>query len=193
LVHPSAIGRADYVLAVLPVAMTKAQVEASPDISEHQPVSRQMEDDLYGYYGWDPGWGKSYFGPHGAPPDVAGADIQVLPDRQGKDPDLRSIFAITGYDIEASDGSIGHLENVLLEDNGWCIRDLIIDTRNWWPGNHVLVSPYSVRAIDWSKQQVSLDILVRHWNLSTSLIRPTKSDFITFTNGPDAAGNQTPA
>ena len=84
--------------------------------------------------------------PNTTAPDVAEqavAEADVLSHLEGDDPHLRSLSAVTGNDIEAADGAIGHLENVLLEDDGWGARYLIIDTRNWWPGQHVLVSPYS--------------------------------------------------
>ena len=32
----------------------------SPQLAEDQPVSLQMENQLYNYYGWDPGWGGPY-------------------------------------------------------------------------------------------------------------------------------------
>ena len=57
------------------------------------------------------------------------------------DPHLRSTAAVTGYHIHASDRLIGHVENLLIDDVTWGIRYLIIDTKNWWPGKHVLMSP----------------------------------------------------
>ena len=160
LVHPSAIGQADYIRRVLPVKLTKAQVASSPDIFKDQAVSRQHEFNLYDYYGWDPVWGSSYFGPNASAPDVAGravAEASVLSRMDDHDRHLRSLSEVTGYDIQASNGAIGHLESVLLEDDGWGIRYLIIDTRNWWPGQHVLISPYAVHEIKWSKHQIVLN------------------------------------
>ena len=74
------------------------------------------------------------------------------------DPHLRSTAAVTGYHIHASDRQIGHVENLLIDDVTWGIRYLIIDTKNWWPGKHVLMSPYAVPEISWSKHQVRLDV-----------------------------------
>ena len=71
LVHPSAIGRADYIRRMLPVKLTKTRVAASPDIIRDQPVSRQNEMNLCDFHGWDPVWGSSDFGPHATAPDVA--------------------------------------------------------------------------------------------------------------------------
>ena len=47
----------DWEAHVLPVSITKAQVEASPDIDTAQPVSRQHEMQYLGYYGYPMYWG----------------------------------------------------------------------------------------------------------------------------------------
>jgi hypothetical protein len=145
----------------MPVRLTKVQVKASPDVLLDRPVSRQNEFNLYDYYNCDPLWGGSFLGAN-APPLAAAehavAEAGVLSDLEGNDPHLRSLSAVTGYDIRASDGAIGHLENTLLEDKGWDIRYLIIDTRNWWAGKHVLVSPHAVLEISWSKHLIYLNV-----------------------------------
>ena len=81
-------------------------------------------------------------------------------DAQSKegDPHLRSIAAVTGYHIHASDGEIGHVEDFLVDEAGWNIRYIKVDTRNWWPGERVLISPYSVREIDWSGRFVHINV-----------------------------------
>jgi hypothetical protein len=161
LVHPSAIGRVDYLERVIPVTLTKERIKDSPDMLLDRPVSRQNEFNLYDYYDWDPLWGRSYFGPNAPPPagaEHAVAEAGVLSNLEGNDPHLRSLSAVTGYDIQASDGAIGHLENALLEDDGWDIRYLIVDTRNWWAGQHVLVSPHAVLGISWSEQLIYLNV-----------------------------------
>ncbi|MDQ2762229.1 MAG: hypothetical protein M3Y22_01650 [Pseudomonadota bacterium] len=40
----------------------------------------------------------------------------------------------------------------------WGVRYLIIDTSNWWFGQHVLISPYAVREAVWSDRHIRLDI-----------------------------------
>ena len=57
LIHPSAISQEDLEGQQFVVALTKAQVEGGPELAEDQPVSPQMENQLYTYYGWDPLWG----------------------------------------------------------------------------------------------------------------------------------------
>lgn len=59
LVHSSAVGPMDLGNGTVSVSLTRDQVRSSPDIQQDQPVSRQLQDTLYGYYGWDPMWGAA--------------------------------------------------------------------------------------------------------------------------------------
>ena len=172
LVHPSAIQQADFGSGVLTVALSKAHVEASPDLSKDAPVSQQMETRLFDHYGWDPYWGQSYFpmgglivgapglplsSPRAESGDLAEAERHGIISQDG-DPHLRSAAAVTGYHVHATDGVVGHVENFLIDDASWGIRYLVIDTKNWWPGEHVLLSPYAVRRIEWNDREIMLDV-----------------------------------
>jgi len=168
LLHPSAVQRADHEDEVMQVALTKAQVEASPDIMEDRPVSRQMQESLYSYYGWDPLWTGSYLGtagmasPISAPPIYGRPAMRDTPDGdmllEEGDPHLRSLAEMKGYHIHATDGDIGHVENLLIDDTSWDIRYLIVDTSNWWSGQHVLISPFAVLDIDVSDEHIDLNV-----------------------------------
>ncbi len=70
----------------------------------------------------------------------------------------RSIEAVTGYHIYASDGVIGHIQDFLIEDADWRIKYFVVDTKNWWPGTTVLISPRSIQEIDWADNQVNLNV-----------------------------------
>jgi len=37
-----------------------------------------------------------------------------------------------GYTIETEDGAIGHVQNILVDDKAWAIRNLLVDTTNRW-------------------------------------------------------------
>jgi hypothetical protein len=71
---------------------------------------------------------------------------------------LRSVAAVIGYQIQATDGEIGHLEHFLFDDANWDIRYLIVDTKNWWPGQRVLMSPHAVREIRWADHHILLNV-----------------------------------
>jgi len=167
LVQPSSVNRIDLEREVIHFELTKAQIEASPDISSDEPVSRQVESRVYDYYRWDPYWGGSYFGPNAlalpfGTDGLSGTSIDyerrdIIPDELG-DPHLRSVSAVTGYHINATDGVVGHVENFLFNEESWDIRYLIVDTRNWWPGQHVLLSPYTVRGINEADQEIDVAV-----------------------------------
>jgi hypothetical protein len=71
---------------------------------------------------------------------------------------LRSLAEVTGYTIEATDGDMGHVESFLIDDQSWDIRYLLADTRNWWFGRHVLLSPAAVTSIIWDEHKLTLNL-----------------------------------
>jgi len=182
LIHPSAVVSVESDPRNIIVALTKAQVEGSPDILNDRPISQQMQNDLYGYYGWNPLWGGGMFGA-GMYGGMAGIATPVLaPSAFGAtaagkagqddgrgwsmseegDSRLRSIAEVTGYHVHASDGEIGHVQDFLVDEVSWEVRYLVIDTSNWWFGQHVLISPSAVKSVDWSDRHVRLVIARDH-------------------------------
>lgn len=45
-----------------------------------------------------------------------------------------------------------------MEEADWSIHYLVVDTKNWWPGKKVLVSPRSVTGIDWTDNLVNINV-----------------------------------
>ena len=167
LIHPSSIARIDYEHQELPVHLTRAQVKDSPDIAQDAPVSRQMQDNLYDYYDWDPLWGGgNYFGgypgligePLAMPVYQQDTELLERPGLDDGDPHLRSIAEVIGYHVHASDGRIGHVLNVLMDDTHWGILYFIVDTKDWWFGQHVLVSPFAVKEIRWMEHEIRTNL-----------------------------------
>lgn len=155
LVHPSAIGVPAHPQQMMPVNLTTAQVQASPDIAQDQPVTMQTQDHLYSYYGSDPYWGADLY-KAGQSPGLRSDTFQ--PGSKDGDPHLHSMKSVSGYYIQAIDGSLGHVEGFIVDDESWTIRSLIVDTRNWWSGDHVLISPSAVKSINWGKHEVCLTV-----------------------------------
>ncbi|HWG35244.1 MAG TPA: PRC-barrel domain-containing protein, partial [Gemmatimonadaceae bacterium] len=56
------------------------------------------------------------------------------------DPHPQSCKTIIGYHIEANDGGIGHLRNLLVDEEGGAIRYVAVDPGNWSPGHDVIAS-----------------------------------------------------
>jgi hypothetical protein len=165
----SALSPPDLARRCFPVKLTMQQVKDGPDVDTDQPVSRQIEARIFDYYGWAPyplGMGVPISNAIAVPfalPTPAerrlieerGADLE--PDAQG-DPHLRSATNVTDYKVHANDGEIGHVEDFLVSDSDWSIRYLVLDTRNWWPGEKVLIAPHSVDKIDWKDHAIEVDL-----------------------------------
>ena len=141
------------------IDLTKKQIQDSPSLNSDKPVSRQFEEAYYEYYGLPPYWG----GPH-----VWGALPYLVRNRQERsdaaqvekawDPHLLSTHDVTGHHIHAADGEIGHVDDFVIDDETWTIRYLIIDTRNWWPGKMVLVSPQWIERVSWSEAKLFVSL-----------------------------------
>ncbi len=162
LLPPSAMGHLEEDEHEFSVRLTRQQVKDSPNVETERPVSRQMEYGVYDYYGWNPYWSTGfYMGGYAS----MGEPIPTALDREAAegisdaqdDPHLRSIDAVTGYHIHTRDGDIGHVEDFLVQDADWSIHYLVVDTKNWWPGKRVLISPRSVRNIDWPNRLINID------------------------------------
>jgi uncharacterized protein YrrD len=65
------------------------------------------------------------------------------------DAHLQPATAIMGCAMQAEDGEIGHVKDVLVDDKAWAIRYLVVDTEKWWGGKTVLVSPAWLTRVTW--------------------------------------------
>lgn len=169
LISPVAFGEPDRIAGLMPINLTRRQVEDSPDIGSDRPVSRQQEAALHTYYDWAPYWGAPMaagMGPYaygvapywGHPMRAPSAQPEATLEPEG-DPHLRSAKEVIGYYIEARDGEIGHVEDLLAETGSWAIRYIVVDTKNWWPGKKVLVAPEWMKFVDWATQRVGVDVM----------------------------------
>lgn len=176
LLPSSALEQVDANQKECEIKLTMQQIRDSPDVETKRPVSRQMEASVYGHYGYRPYWnggsgfigGIGYLGGYGysndsngelSPPSAWWSEVETAnAKRENDDVHLRSVKEVSGYHIHATDGQFGHVEDFLVEDADWRIRFLIADTNDWWPGKKVLISPRSVKKIDWSVHLVSVDV-----------------------------------
>jgi hypothetical protein len=71
---------------------------------------------------------------------------------------LRSSRTVRTYNIQAADGELGHVGDFVIDDQTWAIRYIIIDTRNWWPGKKVLVSPKWIERASWNESKVFVNL-----------------------------------
>lgn len=179
LISPIAADKPDWTSKLLPVSLTREQVKNSPDIDTDMPVTRQHETENLDHYSYPHYWGGMGMSPAGGysgmlMPGYAGygsatvtraeADMaqvvqaQTQARQRDQDPHLRSCKAVVGYDIEASDGEIGTVHGLLVDEDSWAIRYLVVSTGSWWLGHDVLVAPQWIRRVSWADQTVVIDL-----------------------------------
>jgi len=180
LISPFSINQPNWSGKILPAAITQEQVKNSPDIDTDQPVSRQHEIGYLGYYGYPYYWsGRSLWGASLYPSVMlsglgyggtnseyrkeqaqkARADAEMDAERhQDDDPHLRSSNTILKYHVHATDGDIGHVVGLLIDEKTWSIRYMIVNTSNWWLGHEVLIAPEWIDEMNWATSKVSVDL-----------------------------------
>lgn len=160
LISPYSLGAVNEKEKHLKINLTKEQIKDSPALDSDRPVSRQFEESFYRYYGMPTYRGGPY---------MWGAFTAIERDRekwgeytQGENKNwvlrLRSTNDVSGYHIQANDGEIGHVEDFIIDDETWAIRYLVVDTKNWWSGKKVLVSPQWIDSVSWSESKVFINL-----------------------------------
>lgn len=168
LISPISITHPNWAGRTLPVSITRAQVEASPSMDSDKPVSRQHEMEYLGYYGYPFYWGGGMY-PYGMTAAEAGT-VPWREDLDGErarverashfddDPHLRSCKEVVGYRIHASDGEVGHVDSLLVDEETWAVRYLVVNTSNWWQGHKVLIAPAWISGMRWLDESVTVDM-----------------------------------
>lgn len=166
LLAPAVFARPDPHARLVPVSLTVDKIRNSPDVDTDKPVHRQHEAMINAYYGWPPYWSTpvmlggalaSGFAGHSSGTDKSDLEWAERQIEEG-DPHLRSAHQVRGYTVESGDDVLGEVDDVLIDDDGWTVRYLVVDTGGWLTGRKVLLSPQWVQDIRWDDQLVRVNI-----------------------------------
>ena len=161
LISPHALGKLERRGKLLLVNLTRKQIEDSPSIEVHKPVSRQYEEQYYRYYGWPYYWeGSGLWGMSGFP--ILELPTNPLPTERASaneqaeraDAHLRSTQSVNGYHLQASDGVVGHICDFMMDDQNWAIRQLVIKTGHRFSGKEVQILASQVGRISYEESTV---------------------------------------
>lgn len=162
LISPVALRQRQWSQKSLGASLTQEQVKNSPDIDTDRPVSRQHELQYLEYYRYPSYWKGAYLWGAGPNPNMmpigAGYDGSPDPQSQTGDLHLRSCNAVMKYHVHASDGDIGHVQGLLIDDETWAIRYLIVNTSNWWLGHRALVAPQWINDVNGFSSNITVDL-----------------------------------
>jgi PRC-barrel domain len=158
LLSPHAFEKLDQHEKTLRVNLRKKQIQDSPSIATHETVSRQFEENYYRSYGWPAYWqGGQMWGMSGDPL-VASPQPRDVAVRQSLEPSadrhLESTKAVTGYAVEAPDGTIGHVRDFHVDATNWAVDEIAVEAGHWYSGRQILLSPGQIDRIDFQEKKV---------------------------------------
>jgi uncharacterized protein YrrD len=153
---------------IVGVKLTRKQIENSPSIALHKPVSRQYEEEYHQYYGWPYYWqGDALWGMSGVPtmvlpPETPSGKLAVASDSQTKaaDSHLRSTQAVNGYHLMASDGILGHVCDFMMDPQSWAIKQLVVKTGHRFSGKEVQTPVSKVVRLNYEESTVVVDLSI---------------------------------
>ncbi len=152
LLSPHAFAsRAINVADRLQTHLTMQQIEDSPSIESKRPVSRQFEEEYFRYYGWPTYWGGVGLDPASTPPALAPIPMREI---EPVEVNLRSVKDVTGYRIEASDGTAGKVKFFNFDSLDWKVREVVAEIGHWFAGKQVAILVESIQRIDFADSAV---------------------------------------
>lgn len=167
LLSPYACGGIVPAENILRVNLTREQIEKSPLIDTHKPVSRQFEELYHRYYGWPYYWEGDglWGGTRGFPVMELPAKFfpgvpakAAVPRAEGADAHLRSTQAVKGYLIQATDGIAGYICDFMMDDKSWAIGRLVIKIGHRFSGKEVEILTCKVSRISYEESTVFVNL-----------------------------------
>lgn len=150
--------------------LTRDEVQRSPDAGT-AGLTRADEQRLHEHYRWPPYWtevatgfglaGSVIPGPVSAtPPPIQHPAAKSEPASAAtmEQSHLRTAQSLRGHRLDAADGAIGEVEDLLINPESWEVRYLVVDTKPWWPGGEVLIDPDWLTGIDWDTGNARCDL-----------------------------------
>ncbi|KAA0143058.1 PRC-barrel domain containing protein [Gimesia chilikensis] len=151
LVSPVAIDQPNLDTRELPTVLSKDNIETSPTLENDLPVSRQKEVALSSHFNWPMYWGHSDSGL-----DHHSSQTQLV--ELDGNPHLRSVKEVIGYHIQCMEGTLGHIDDLIVDTESWTMRYLVIDTQNWLPGKKVIIAFDWITHFTWEDKKAHVDL-----------------------------------
>ncbi|MFO7907203.1 MAG: PRC-barrel domain-containing protein [Planctomycetota bacterium] len=139
LFSPEAVRQIDWSRGSISVDASQEQIVTMPRLDGELP-SRHEERELTGHFGWPPYWETT---------------VPVVTEEP---PRLWGTKELIGYDVDAQDGEVGYVEDLIFDDHSWRIRYLVVDIGSWLSGRRILAAPDWAHEIDWDSRDVRMNL-----------------------------------
>jgi len=141
----------------LSLNLDKKQIEDSPEIRDHMPVSRQKEIELSRYYRWVPYWEPMAVSYDNHMLKEA-AEIASSEKEMHGDSRLRSCSEVIGYTLRAEQEDTGRVEDFIVDTNDWYLRYFVVNIGGLIKKKHVLIATEWVTKINWPGKMATVSI-----------------------------------
>jgi hypothetical protein len=147
----AAVGSPDWARKTFHTHLTQEQVGNSPDVDTEKPVSRQQAIAMKEYFGKLTSWVSTQF--------EGGAQIPTgrkYPVHTKENPHHRSAWDLLGYEVWSTDGEIGHLEGLIMDEASWHLGYLDVKAGDWLHSRSMLIPTRWVKSISWADLRINL-------------------------------------
>jgi len=154
----ASVGEIDEEQRLLHIPLTKEEIEHSPSVSTCTTASEEAEVLMGKYWMW------TTTSVARLPREVAGVmDSEATVGEKAEVEEtvqsrLRSVRETDGYHIAAPDGDIGHLKELVADNDTWQIQYLVVNAGNWLLQRNVLIPRTALESIHWADRKVHLSI-----------------------------------
>ncbi len=160
LVSPISIDAVDADREEVHVGLSREQIKNSPELDEHQPVSREYEQNFFRYYGYAFYWmGEGLWGTYPHPAPLVNEEAEDSPSISSSEGHLRSFEEVKGYRVDVKDGQLGVVDKAIFDTENWKISAWVLDSRSILPGGHkYMVRPDQVDHISWVERSMHINL-----------------------------------
>jgi len=140
----------------LQVNLWRKKIADSPPFESYHPITRLYEEEFHQHYGLPLYWCS--------PGLWRGADPGPAPSAEGafalmqnmELADLRSTNAYRASSIHACDGIMGILSDFRVDSASWLIKELLLETGQWYFGKEIRVRTSDVDRLHWEASFVNV-------------------------------------
>lgn len=151
--------------SIFEASLTKKEIEDCPPLEHDAPVSRRYELEYARHHQHHPYWtASSFWGtgyvatlpPEAIPPD--GIYEREENTAEIENCHLRSLEELDGYQVIATDGESGTVEDFIVEEGSWKIRYLVVKAGGWFSKKEFLLETSLIKNIDWKEKEIAISL-----------------------------------
>lgn len=156
------LGEPDWESKVFNVKLSEDEIDSCPHLEDKATVSREYEKELSKYYAINYYWLSGY--------TMTGSPGLLFPPRplrvpvkeEGEDEidtNLRSYNEVRGYQINAADGKLGLVKEIIIDEDDFQIVYAVVDTTAWLPWSKKVLIPVNwLDRISYLDREVTINL-----------------------------------